>query len=97
MDGTGFEPAASTMPIQLQVSSGCLEKFSDFLLVNMRLEKVTVRQNIQDARRFLEKSDNVVSEKNVKSYLERYIPKASKTYNTQITSLRRFIRFLEAS
>jgi integrase len=60
--------------------------------VNRRLEKVTVRQNIQDARRFLEKSDYVVSEENVKRYLESYIPKAPKTYNTQITSLRRFIR-----
>jgi integrase len=69
-----------------------LEKFADFMLVNMRLEKVTVRQNIQDARRFLEKSDYVVSEENVKSYLEGYIPKAAKTYNTQITSLRRFVR-----
>ena len=62
------------------------------MLVNMRLEKVTVRQNIQNARRFIEKSDYVVSEENVKSYLEGYIPKAAKTYNTQITSLRRFIR-----
>jgi len=74
------------------LDSDCLEKFADFMLVNMRLEKVTVRQNIQDARRFLEKSNYVVSEENVKSYLESYIPKAAKTYNTQITSLRRFIR-----
>jgi integrase len=58
----------------------------------MRLEKVTVRQNIQDARRFIEKSDYIISEENVKSYLESYIPKAAKTYNTQITSLRRFVR-----
>jgi len=92
VDGAGFEPAASTMPTQLHLDPGCLEKFTDFLLVNMRLEKVTVRQNIQDARRFLEKADYVVSEQNVKSYLEGYIPKAAKTYNTQITSLRRFIR-----
>jgi len=74
------------------LDSDCLEKFADFMLVNMRLEKVTVRQNIQDARRFFEKSNYVVSEENVKSYLESYIPKAAKTYNTQITSLRRFIR-----
>ena len=68
------------------------------MLVNMRLEKVTVRQNIQDARRFLEMSRYVVSEENVKSYLEGYIPKAAKTYNTQITSLRRFVRdFLKLS
>ena len=92
MDGTGFEPAASRMPTQLHLDSDCLEKFADFMLVNMRLEKVTVRQNIQDARRFLEKSDYVVSEENVKAYLEGYIPKAAKTYNTQITSLRRVVR-----
>ena len=86
------------MPTQLHLDSDCLEKFADFMLVNMRLEKVTVRQNIQDARRFLEMSRYVVSEENVKSYLEGYIPKAAKTYNTQITSLRRFVRdFLKLS
>ena len=37
-------------------------------------------------------SEYVVSYENVKQYLESYIPKAAKTYNTQITSLRRFIR-----
>ena len=80
------------MPTQLHLDSDCLDKFADFMLVNMGLEKVTVRQNIQDARRFLEMSRYVVSEENVKSYLEGYIPKAAKTYNTQITSLRRFVR-----
>jgi len=92
VDGAGFEPAASTMPTRLQLNSDCLEKFADFLLVNMRLEKKTIQQNIQDARRFLEMFDYIVNYENVRRYLERYIPKAAKTYNTQITSLRRFIR-----
>ena len=92
VDGAGFEPAASTMPTRLQLDSNCLDKFADFLLVNMRLEKKTVQQKIQDARRFLEISNYVVNYEAVKKYLESYIPKAAKTYNTQITSLRRFIR-----
>jgi hypothetical protein len=84
VDEAGFEPAASTMPTRLQLDSDCLEKSADFLLVNMRLEKKTVQQNIQDARRFLEMSDYIVSYEAVKRYLESYIPKAAKTYNTQI-------------
>jgi hypothetical protein len=58
----------------------------------MRLEKKTVRQNIQDVRRFLEMCDYLVDYDAVKRYLESYIPTAAKIYNTQITSLRRFIR-----
>jgi integrase len=80
------------MPTRLQLDSNCLERFADFLLVNMRLEKKSVQQNIQDVRRFLEMSDYIVNYEAVKRYLESYIPKAAKTYNTQITSLRRFIR-----
>jgi hypothetical protein len=89
VDGTGFEPAASTMP---RVSEKVLQDFKDFLLENMRLEQSTVKNTIQDARRFLVKSDYTVSYENVKHYLEGYIHKAAKTYNSQITSLRRFIR-----
>jgi len=37
-------------------------------------------------------SNYIVNYENVRHYLESYIPKAAKTYNTQITSLRRFIR-----
>ncbi len=92
MDGAGFEPAASTMPTRLHLDSDCLKKFADFLLVNMRLEKKTVQQNIQDVRRFLKMSNNIVSYESIRCYLESYIPKAAKTYNTQITSLRRFVR-----
>jgi len=70
----------------------CLESFKDFLLVNMRLEKTTVRETLQDARRFLEASKCVVSYDAVKRYLESYVGKKPKTYNSQITSLRRFLR-----
>ena len=58
----------------------------------MRLEKKTVQQNIQDARRFLQMSNYIVNYENIRRYLERYVPKAAKTYNTQIKSLRRHIR-----
>ena len=92
MDGAGFEPAASKMPTRLQLKSDCLEKFADFLSVNMRLKKKTVQQNIQDARRFLVTSNYIVDYGAVRAYLESYIPKAAKTYNAQVSSLRRFIR-----
>ena len=65
--------------------------------MTIRLERKTVSQNIQDARRFLEMSDYAVNYEALRKYLESYIPKAAKTYNTQVTSLRRFIRFSTAS
>lgn len=69
-----------------------LESFKDFLLVNMRLEKTTVRETMQDARRFLEASKCVASYDAVKRYLESYVGKKPKTYDSQITSLRRLVR-----
>jgi integrase len=58
----------------------------------MRLEDSTVKETLQDVRRFLEMSNYMVTYKNVKRYLESYVSKAAKTYNSQITSLRRFVR-----
>ena len=106
MDGAGFEPAASTMPtnrhsiggfstqyVNLRLTKQKVSgEFKDFLRVNMRLQPNTIRENMQDVRRFLEMSNYVVTYENVKRYLESYIDKAAKTYNSQITSLRRFIR-----
>ena len=69
-----------------------LESFSDFLKVNRRLENSTIKENLQDVRRFLEMSNYAVSYLNIKKYLATYIEKAPKTYNSQITSLRRFVR-----
>jgi len=58
----------------------------------MRLEASTVKNTVEDVKRFLKMSDYVVSYRNVKRYLERYVNNPPKTYNSQITSLRRFIR-----
>jgi len=69
-----------------------LESFKDFLKVNRRLENSTIKETLQDVKRFLKMSKFVVSYENVKSYLATYIEKAPKTYNSQITSLRRFVR-----
>jgi integrase len=64
--------------------------------VNMRLEQSTVKETLLNIKRFLENADYVVSVESVKRYLESYIPRKPKTYNSQITSLRRFIKeFLE--
>jgi intergrase/recombinase len=79
-----------------RVQKDVLKAFGDFLSVNMRLEQCTVKETLLNIRRFLENADYVVSVESVKRYLESYIPKKPKTYNSQITSLRRFIKeFLE--
>jgi integrase len=62
----------------------------------MRLEQCTVRETLLNVRRYLGNSEYFVSVDTVKRYLESYIAKKPKTYNSQITSLRRFIKdFLE--
>jgi integrase len=58
----------------------------------MRLEDSTVKSTVQDVRRFLELGEYVVSYETVKSYLGTYLGKKAKTYNSQITNLRRFVR-----
>jgi len=93
VDGAGFEPAASTMPTWLQLDSDCLEKFADFLLVNMRLEKKTVQQNIQDARRFLEMSNYVLLNKFELDQKESGI--AEETGRTPMQSLKQVVRLIE--
>jgi len=77
---------------RVDIDADVLVRFKDFLLVNMRLEPTTVRETMQDAKRFLNMADCQVSYENVKKYLMSYVKKAPKTYNSQITSLRRFIR-----
>lgn len=93
MDGAGFDPATSTMPTtRKKLEKSDIYDFTDFLRINMRLERATIINTLGDVKRFLKKSDYVVSYENVKRYLESYINQAAKTYNSQITSLRRFIR-----
>ena len=109
VDGTGFEPATSTMPTgtefsrihqnnpEIKIKPELLEEFAEFMKVNMRLEKRTVRESKSNIRRFLESSDYVVSYQTVSTYLKSYMTKSSRTYNGQLTSLRRFARdFLHA-
>ena len=109
MDGAGFEPATSTMPTgietnaflenkpEIAIKPETLETFAEFMKVNMRLERRTVRESKSNIRRFLEGSSYVVSHETVSSYLKSYMNKSSRTYNGQLTSLRRFARdFLHA-
>ena len=58
----------------------------------MRLAPVTVQTSLQIVKRFLANANGVVSYEAIKSYLATYIDKAPKTYNSQITNLRRFVR-----
>jgi integrase len=75
-----------------RVQKDVLKDFQDFLRVNMRLEPCTVRETLLNVKRFLEGSTYAVSVGAVKRYLESYLAKKPKTYNSQITCLRRFIK-----
>jgi len=77
---------------QKRIDLNVLEQFKDFLRVNMRLEARTVNETLLNVKRFLGNSQYILSVETVKSYLESYIVKKPKTYNSQITSLRRFIK-----
>ena len=92
VDGAGFEPAASTMPTCLNYENESLDEFRDFLRINRRLEHSTIRETMQNVKRFLRNSGFRVSYETIKEYLATYLEKAPKTYNSQITSLRRFVR-----
>jgi hypothetical protein len=69
-----------------------LSEYEEFLRINMRLAPTTVETSVQIAKRFLNSANNIVSYETIKNYLATYIDKAPKTYNSQITDLRRFIR-----
>jgi hypothetical protein len=72
VDEAGFEPATSTMPTGTETSSysenkaeitvkpETLETFAEFMTVNMRLEKRTVRETKSNIRRYLEGSNYIV-------------------------------------
>ena len=85
----GFAPLHTP---ELRVSLDVLKDFEEFMSVNMQLRPETVKHTIQDIRRFLKKSDGIVSYKAISEYLKGYVEKAPKTYNQQLTSLRRFVR-----
>ena len=69
-----------------------LSEFEEFLRINMRLAPVTVQKAVENIKRFLEYTKGEISYESIKSYLATYIDKRPKTYNSQITDLRRFIR-----
>ncbi len=109
VDEAGFEPATSTMPIgngnnpfsknnaEIIVKPEKLQEFAEFMTVNMRLEKKTVRETKCNVHRYLKSSKYVVNYETVSNYLKTYMNKSSRTYNAQLTSLRRFVRdFLHA-
>ena len=78
--------------LRIENAEALLEKFKDFMRINMQLRPTTVQHTAEDIRRFLKKGNNIVSYETVANYLRGYLNKAPKTYNQQITSLRRFIR-----
>jgi integrase len=82
---------------EILVNHRMLEEFEEFMRVNMRLEPTTARDTRDTIKRYLAHANNTVSYETASSYLKTYLCKASKTYNSQITYLRRCIRdFLKA-
>ncbi len=101
VDGAGFEPAASAMPttqnfrknkLKIRLTEKILSDFSEFMRVNMRLASYTVKTSTEIAARFLKSAEYVVSYETISDYLKGYLSKRPKTYNSQITALRRFVR-----
>jgi len=80
------------LKLRIEDEKSILKRFGDFMRVNMQLRPTTVQHTLEDIRRFLRRSRNIVSYGSVVRYLKGYLNKAPKTYNQQITSLRRFIR-----
>ncbi len=99
VDEPGFEPGTSTMPTGTETSSFSEKKaelivkpetlvtFAEFMTVNMRLEKRTVRETKSNVHRYLESSKYVVNYETVSKFLKSYMTKSSRTYNAQLTSL----------
>jgi len=105
VDRAGFEPATSTLQgcrnapnrqedgeKRLILEERDLKEFKEFLELNMRLSPSTVYETVRIARRFLRRSNWVVSAETVKEYLREYLNRAPWTYNSQIVALRRFIK-----
>ena len=104
VDRAGFEPAASVLRTTRYLSPNCqnklnltidsepLNQFAEYMRANMRLEERTVIDTVEGIKRYLKQSDWIVSYETASAYLKSYINKAPKTYNIQITFLRRFIR-----
>ncbi len=76
----------------MNVKENVLTDFKEFMMVNMRLRPETVKHTIEDTRRFIKSSSSAVTNQKISNYLKGYINHAPKTYNQQLTSLRRFIR-----
>jgi len=77
---------------EILVNPRMLEEFEEFMRVNMRLEPTTARDTRDTIKRYLAHANNTVSYDTASAYLKTYLCKAPKTYNSQITYLRRFIR-----
>ncbi len=83
-------PLSSLSNVNLRFTE--LSQFKEFLRVNMRLRPSTATHTVEDIARFLRASNNMVSYETVSAYLKSYLGKAPKTYNGQLTALRRFVR-----
>jgi len=83
---------ATLAPCERTIDDGVLDGFKDFLSLNTRLEPRTVKATMEDVKRFLVKSNYVVSYGNIEKYLQSYLGKKPATCKSQITNLRRFVR-----
>jgi integrase len=80
------------LAVAVRVKPGDVVRFEEFLRVDLKLALSTVQHTVEDVKRFLESAGYVVSRDTIRDYLQSYEEKAAKTYNQQLTSLRRFVK-----
>lgn len=69
-----------------------LPGYKQFLQINLRLEERTIKESMGNITRFLTHSKGAVTYASIRAYLTAYTTKHPKTYNSQLTDLRRFVR-----
>ncbi len=85
------EKAEKNPNVELEIKPELLTEFQNYMKINMRLEERTVKDTAGIIKKFLVGANYKVSYDTVEKFLKGYINNPPKTYNTQITALRRFI------
>ena len=75
------------------VNSINLAYFEEYLLINLRLSKSTVTSTMMRIRAFLRRGD--VSYQTIKEHLKYYLNKAPATYNAELKTLHRLMKYLK--
>ena len=74
-----------------------IKAFEEYLRINLRLSPSTVLDTVERIRKFLRRSNWIVSYETVKEYLKSYLNHKPATYNAELKVLKRFAKFLGIS